>query len=218
MRSDRPTHDEIEAYHRLRDDLMRRALLETGVDPEVLLEKSSQQSALFMVEIIPIIHKLYFDAPANIHKTVLDIGPQTFAGTELLQRLHGESTFCQLKLDVTGIDIHDKFDTFRRIIAPSTKFIKGNVFDLDREFDLIICSHVIEHVPDPIAFIARLKAISRDHLIVACPWNEEPLTTKGHVNSIDKAFVRRTGATGLQISTNFMWGKQREVCIFWYSK
>ncbi len=211
-----PTDEEIEDFHARQRDLMHRCLDGIIDNPNVFLDKSSHQSTLFMLEIIPLIHELYFSEPVNVCKKVLDVGPQTFSGTGLLQRLHGPDTFCQLKMDVSAIDINDKFQKLGKIVAPDVRFIKGDIFQLDSAFDLIICSHVIEHVEEPLTFISRLRDLAHDYVIVACPWNETPIRTVGHVNTIDKVFVRKSGAKGQRIFTNFSWGKQREVSIFWY--
>jgi 2-polyprenyl-3-methyl-5-hydroxy-6-metoxy-1,4-benzoquinol methylase len=186
-----------------------------GVDPEIFYFKSMPQSELFMAEIIPTIHELYFGYPVNRSIDVLDIGPQTFSGTRLLSRTHAPDSFNNLKMNISALDIHDHFKNLKECLCPEVEFFKANIFDVkDRSWDLIICSHVIEHVPDPKVFLDQLKRLSRRDIIVACPWNEDPITTKGHVNTIDKAFVRSVGASSLKIFTNFMWGKSREVCIF----
>jgi 2-polyprenyl-3-methyl-5-hydroxy-6-metoxy-1,4-benzoquinol methylase len=194
----------------------QKACIQRGnVDPNVFYDKSMPQSELFMAEIIPVIHSLYFNYPVNRSIDVLDIGPQTFSGTRLLARTHAPDSFNSLKMKISALDIHDYFLELKECLCPEVEFIKSNVFDVkDRSWDLIICSHVIEHVPEPKAFVAKLQQMARRDVIVACPWNENPITTKGHINTIDKAFVRSVGAKDLKIFTNFMWGKTREVCIF----
>jgi 2-polyprenyl-3-methyl-5-hydroxy-6-metoxy-1,4-benzoquinol methylase len=197
------------------DQVERACVRRAQVDEVVFREKSMPQSELFMAEIIPVIHRLYFNFPYNGTIEVLDVGPQTFAGTRLLTRLHGANSFSNLKMAVSTLDIHDRFIELKELVCPDVAFIKSDVFDVrDRTWDLVICSHVVEHVPEPLQFLRRLQALARRDVIVATPWNENPITTKGHVNTIDKALVRQAGARDLQIYTNFMWGKTREVCIF----
>jgi hypothetical protein len=168
-----------------------------------------------MVELIPFIHRYYLPAPTNVTKTVLDIGPQSFGGTRLLHSTHNSATFNKLKLGITALDITSQFTYLQKMIVPDIEFLIQDLFTInERVWDFIICSHVIEHVPSPIPFLKRAQELARDFVLVACPWDEFPLTTKGHVNTIDAEFVERVGGENLTIYVNYMWGKQRKVCIF----
>lgn len=42
----------------------------------------------------------------------------------------------------------------------------------DRDFDLVYCSNVVEHVPDPHAFVAVLASHAKRHLVIQAPYNE----------------------------------------------
>lgn len=211
---DKDLKKRIEAVNREYQELLRECVEVVGLDYEKFIKKSIPQSRLFMVEIIQMIHRLYEYLPINIEKSVLDVGPQTFAGTALLEELHNADTYSKLKLKVSAVDIHDKFTLIKELIAPNVNFIRSDIFDLERKWDFIICSHVIEHVKNPINFLKKLQNISIDFVVVACPWEEKELTN-GHINIINKRLVRSMGARDLRIYTNYMWGKHREVCMFW---
>ncbi|OWK24284.1 hypothetical protein AJ87_24190 [Rhizobium yanglingense] len=200
-----------------RKELMKEALSSKGTqDAEHFISKGIPQSLLFMAELIPHIHSLYEHEPENITKTVLDVGPQNMAGTALLRDIHSVYSYNRLKLHVEALDITDDFIDFGRVVAPGINLILSDIFDLrDRTWDFLIASHVIEHVPDPIKFVARLQSLAKDFVLIACPWREFPITTQSHVNTIDKEFTRKVGARGLKVFTNYSWGKRREVCIFW---
>jgi len=207
---------EIAAYHSHRDDLLKRAATAVGLDPDVFVDKAIPQSELFMAEIIRVLHDLYLSAPTNAKKTVLDVGPQSFGGTALLERLHRNSSFNKLKLDVSAIDITNKFDLLRKVLCPNVKFIHSDVYaDMPQVWDAIICSHVIEHVPGPQKFLKRLQQLARDFVLVACPWEEFPLSTSGHINTIGQALVDEVGGIDTKVFVNYNWGKARKVCIFW---
>lgn len=207
--------NKIKVINDERNELIKECISIVGLDASNFMEKSGPQSELFMVEIIPVIHKLFFSFPYNKEISVLDVGPQTFTGTALLNRLHAENTFNNLKMKVSAVDIHEKFRLLGEVFCPEVEFIHGNIFDItERKWDLIICSHVIEHVSDPIIFLRQLQKLANMFVVVACPWSEDPLVTTGHQNTINKDLVRRSGAINLDIFTNFMWGKTREVCIF----
>lgn len=208
--------DEIREHHIARRALMERALTLCGVeDTERFLAKGVPQSQLFMLEIIPFLHKIYLSEPENTTKSILDVGPQTFSGSALLRDLHTRASFNRLKLNVTAIDIVDRFDLLREMLAPGLEFIRQDIFELEgRTWDTVICSHVIEHIADPIPFLRRLQQMANDHVIVACPWREDPIVTKSHVTTIDKDLIVQAGGKDLEIFTNYCWGKMREVCIF----
>lgn len=205
-------------HRRQRVALQHEALRLAGLsddDAKRFRTKSMPQSTLFMAEIIPVLHDLYADLPPRATRTVLDVGPQNFAGTALLAQIHARRTFTDLKLRVSAIDIVDRFALLKEIVAPNVEFIHGNVFDLEPgSFDTVIASHVVEHVPSPQKFVHQLQAVANDHVIIATPWKEKLPLTQGHVNVIDEAFVESVGGERLTVYSNYSWGKNRKVCIF----
>lgn len=208
--------NKIQCHLEERNALMRECFISMGVDPILQIDKGIPQSSLFMVELIPIIHRLYLSLPSNTEKTVLDVGPSCFGGTALLADLHTHESFNKLKLKVSAVDIVEKFRPVQELIAPNVEFFVEDIFSIDnRVWDCIVCSHVIEHVPNPHSFLFQLKSLARDFVLVACPWAEMPLTTKGHINTIDEEFVRSVGGLDLKTFVNYNWGKQRKVCTFW---
>lgn len=211
--------EKINLHNEEREYLMKKALMSAGIIDEAIInriiKKGMPQSKLFMIEIIPLIHRWYLHESDNTVKTALDIGPQNFAGTALLQEIHDPHTYNKLKLDVSAIDKTDKFSILKDILCSKVNFIKGDIYDLKGTWDFVIASHVIEHVDEPYKFVKRMQDLARDFAIIACPWNEYPLSNNTHVNTIDKKFIRSVGARDLSIYTNYSWGKSREVCLFW---
>lgn len=201
-----------------RDSLMREALAVNGIDSatiEKLIKKGIPQSQLFMAEIIPFLHKLYLDLPELETKTVLDIGPLNFAGTALLSSIHHRNSPNRLRLKVSALDIESRLAIMKEIVAPEVEFICSDLYNLkDRIFDVVIASHVIEHVPQPFNFARAMQNIAKDFVIVAAPWMEEFPLTGSHINVIDEHFVAELGGEDLQIFTNYCWGKHRKVCLF----
>lgn len=199
-----------------RSTLIRECVTSIGANPDLFVDKAIPQSALFMAELIPIIHKLYIGLPTNAQKSVLDVGPSCFGGTALLADLHTQQSFNKLKLKVSAVDIVDIFRPVQELLAPNVEFFVQDIFTIDnRVWDFIVCSHVIEHVPNPSAFLGQLQLLACDFVLVACSWAEKPLTTKGHINTIDEEFVLAVGGRELQTFVNYNWGKQRKVCTFW---
>lgn len=152
---------------------LRKIALENGIDPKVF-ERSWVQSRVFMLSVIKIIHKLYELRPDK-KKTVLDIGPHLLGGSCLLKELHSPDSYTRLKLDVSVLDKFDRFKEICHKIDPEIPFITGDIKDLTSTFDIIIASHVIEHVSNPIEFAETIKSKAKDFVIFACPWREFPL-------------------------------------------
>lgn len=202
--------------------LLEARLFEVGASVDLshtemlkFIRKGIPQSELFMLEIIPHIHRHYMALPDDSIKSVLDVGPQSFGGTSLIQRLHAKDTFNRLKLEVSAVDIHDKFAPICKILCPEVNFFKGNIYDLaPNSFDFCIASHVVEHVNDPEIFISQLAKVSRDYVMIAAPWEEHHPMSKGHINKIDRRFVESVNGKNLDVRVNYSWGKSRKVCIF----
>jgi 2-polyprenyl-3-methyl-5-hydroxy-6-metoxy-1,4-benzoquinol methylase len=101
-----------------------------------------------------------------------------------------------------------------KAVDPNVKYIVGDIYSHDESFDIIIASHVLEHVPNPIKFLQRLQELSREWVIVACPWRESPLRTAGHINTIDKTILNAVKARNIHIYTDLSWGHDKECVIF----
>ena len=70
------------------------------------------------------------------------------------------------KIGLSGFDIKDT-DT-----ATEYSYIKGNIEALpfeDKSFDVVTCSHVLEHIIDVDKAISELKRITKKTLIIAVP-------------------------------------------------
>lgn len=199
----------------IRNKIVDEQLAKIGVTDPTFRAKAFAQSLLFMSEIIPLIHRLYLPARINVTKRAVDIGPQTGIGSQLLAEIHAPQSWNKLKLEVSAIDISSVWKEIITVVAPDVAFSIGDVYTETRTWDLVIASHVIEHVPHPDRFVKRLQELATDFVIIATPWNEYPITTKGHINTINKEFTHAVGARDLHIYTNYCWGKNREVCTFW---
>lgn len=69
-------------------------------------------------------------------------------------------------INLTGYDIKNTDDSVEY------KYIKGNIEQLpfeDKSFDVVTCSHVIEHIVDFEKAIAELKRVTRKRLIIVVP-------------------------------------------------
>ena len=82
---------------------------------------------------------------------------------------------------------------------------------LDRRFDLVVCSEVIEHLPDPAAAFAHLAAMVEPggHLLVTCPTGKIHATEVhfGHLRHLDEPELLALGReNGLRVVRSRNWG------------
>lgn len=91
-------------------------------------------------------------------KTILDIGMGS--GFKLLKYFN--------HLDTIGIDLQPTVD-FLIKKYPERKWSTIELLDKNIEYDLIICSDVIEHVRNPIDFINMLNLISFKKIVFSTP-------------------------------------------------
>lgn len=133
--------------------------------------------------------------------SLLDVGPRTGAGLAYLRLAHHPRAFTRLKLDpVTGIDIDSSFELIARQEFPDIQGRTGDIHDLsDKGFDIVLCSHTIEHLSDAEGFIHQLERIARLYLIIACPYEEREPLSDGHVRSVDAKFLASLGFTDVLV-------------------
>jgi SAM-dependent methyltransferase len=169
------------------------------------------QSFVFACEVMPSLWELY---PTGIHKlTLLDVGPRTAAGTALMQYVHHPESFSRIKLKATAIDIDHSFRDYANVHFPEVEYIVGDVFDpaFDRTFDIVMCSHTIEHLSDPLPFLQQLRGLARSWTIVACPFDEIDLIA-GHLSSLGYSFFENAGVHSLKVYRSLTW-HQSMACV-----
>lgn len=96
----------------------------------------------------------------NTDKSILDVG----SGNGYLLERFSEHTQWEILAGVDvvpSINLHSKFDTYIGAL-PNLPFN-------DRQFDVVTCTHVLEHVLDVPASIKELVRIARNKLLVVVP-------------------------------------------------
>jgi SAM-dependent methyltransferase len=84
----------------------------------------------------------------------------------LINKLHSISANTRF----VGIDYQQPFALRSKTIEYKSGDLLSEIEKIhDREFDIVICAHVIEHTPKPKAIVKHLKRISRKCLIIICP-------------------------------------------------
>ena len=173
------------------------------VDAEHLLRlRCDSQSLHFYGDIS---HFIARRVPGAETLSVLDVGSRTGAGTALLRLLHHPGAFTRLKFDpVVGLDLDP---TLEKIVSNEFKDISAiceDIFNLsEKSYDLVICSHTIEHLPEIEPFVAQLERIARRYVVLACPINERSPASDGHIQIISPERLENLGYKDFEIYNSF---------------
>jgi SAM-dependent methyltransferase len=121
-------------------------------------------TTLERLRVMPPVDRLDFVSRLCAGRVVLDIG--CLDETALVKRdtehwLHGRIARCALQ--VVGVDSSDRIPPDGLVTAPNARIYRGDATDLDAAllqsapFDLVVAGEFIEHVNDPLRFLARLR-------------------------------------------------------------
>jgi len=138
--------------------------------------------------------------------SVLDVGSRTGAGLALLRLIHHPSAFTRLKFDpVAGIDLDPAFEATAALDFPDVSGMTGDIANLpEKSWDVVICSHTIEHIEDAENFVRLLERLARKYVVLACPF-EEADRVPGHVRSIGPKFFNDLGYLDVEVYESHHW-------------
>ncbi len=140
-----------------------------------------------MLDIVPHLQRCmveHYDRFAPLK--LLDVGSGTGAGVNLLAQLHSD-TMIWSKLDIDAIDYVPWRSRWVATQYPKVRYSVMDSADLPaRAWDFVVCSHVIEHLPDPQAMIRDVLRACRGFAFIYCPYNEIELSP-GHLSVITEA-------------------------------
>lgn len=194
----------LRELHELRAHALDLATPEGVAKP--ISAASGAQSLQFMVDLLPHLQEILKEQPRGSTLRVLDLGPGSGMGTALLAQMY-ERKRLGYRLKVTALDIVPAFRWYLAATTPLVRFVQADLFDHEETYDVVIASHVIEHVPDPMPLIRRMQEVARLGVLIAAPF-EEPADqlTSGHVNVIDRAFVEAMEPTTWTTMHSASWG------------
>jgi len=165
-----------------------------------------------MAEMIPVIHAMMRTVSVESYPaptlTVLDVGARAGRGAMMLASLHPPTDVWRKPgLKVTALDSEgNQADT----VDDSIEFRVASLFDLppDERWDIVICSHVIEHIPDPAPFVAELKRRARMFVLVYTPWEECSLIPTHH--RIDRETVMQLQPDHWSVWPSWGWRHEHD--------
>ena len=149
------------------------------------------QSIQFMIDLLPYLHRFmreHYERQQPL--ALLDIGAGSGAGCQLLAQLHSDIMIWS-RLSITAIDHVPWRQRWVAMNYPRVDYRVMPSADLpSRHWDLVVCSHVIEHLPEPAALINDAIRACRGFAFIYAPFAEHELSP-GHVSVITEATFAR---------------------------
>jgi SAM-dependent methyltransferase len=198
---------ELHALRARAEELASPAWVPEGVR---LSETYGIKSMQFMIDLLPSIQKLLAQHPRGHCFDVLDVGPGTGHGTALLASLYRQPNL-GYQMNVSALDISRLYQRYIPAITEYVPFIREDVFSHEGTYDIVIASHVIEHLADPIPFCRRLQELARLAVFIVAPFNERADNlTKGHVRVIDYDMVKQLDPDTFTVTNSVAWGASHD--------
>lgn len=142
------------------------------------------QSIQFMADLLPFLHARmtrHYDRFEPLK--LLDVGAGSASGTQLLAQLHSD-TMIWSRLEVEAVDYMPWRQRWVAVHYPKVNYRVADSAELpSRQWDFVVCSHVIEHIDDPGRMIADVLRACRGFAFIYAPYNELELSP-GHVSVI----------------------------------
>jgi len=169
--------------------------------------RSGAHSKSFMIDLLPVIQTYFSKFKKGSAFEILDVGCGTGHGSNLLASLY-QSMILGYRARVSAVDIDPNYHEYIKVFCPYIDHKIIDIYDINRSYDVVIASHVVEHVPDPIAFCRRLQQLSRGIVINCAPFKENPeLLTQGHINIFDDEFINELDPIQVEYIENAGWGQ-----------
>ncbi len=108
----------------------------------------------------------------TVRYSLLDVGARTAAGSNLVAQIFHPVSYAQIKLDVTALDIDPTHADEARAAYPDVRYRVGDVLDVTDRFDVVTCSHTLEHVARPGPLLEHMRSIARKLVVVTAPYRE----------------------------------------------
>ncbi|WP_423281256.1 class I SAM-dependent methyltransferase [Enterovirga sp. CN4-39] len=165
------------------------------------------QGLLFANDLLQLLQRDLMRQPAGRPMTFLDVGAGPGFGAAFFARLF-RGGHIGPKLDVRALELSPQWAEFYPILHDDIPVIVGDLFGLpDSSHDIVVCSHVIEHLePDEaIRFVRKMVGVSRELTAVICPWKEGEQRHPSHLHSLDEDFVRELHPTEWRVFPSLGW-------------
>lgn len=174
---------------------------------------SGAQSIQFMADLLPFLHEKmvrYYDRSDELG--VLDVGAGSAAGSQLLAQLHSANMiWSRLRVDAV-----DHVPWRQRWVAMHYPQVHYQVLPSAalpaRQWEFVVCSHVIEHVDDPAQMIDDVLRACCGFAFLYAPYNEVELSP-GHQSVINEETFLRHGECEIHLMDSMGFRGPGRRCI-----
>lgn len=174
---------------------------------------SGAQSIQFMADLLPFLHDKMVRHYDRSHELgVLDVGAGSAAGTQLLAQLHSDDLIWS-RLRVDAVDHVTWRQRWVAMHYPQVHYQVLASAELPaRQWDFVVCSHVIEHLHDPAQMIGDVLRACRGFAFLYAPYNEVELSP-GHVSVITEETFLGHGACEIHLMDSMGFHGPGRRCI-----
>ncbi|EJU23459.1 methyltransferase domain protein [Peptoanaerobacter stomatis] len=130
--------------------------------------EGASQTYFFYKVLIEHLPKWLIDEIQLLEYTIADLGCAEGEGTFLLKNNFINS-------DITGIDFSENAILKARQKFPSCIFENKDIMNIDKNFDVVFSSNVIEHFVNPNKIISKIISYSNNYCIIMLPFREKEL-------------------------------------------
>lgn len=207
LRQEDSSFDEFAAaFHRFQDDL-EDFVLSSRVPRRQIEQYGGAQSKQYMIDLLPTIQRHMRSFPKKSHFSILDVGPGAGFGSNLLGSMY-RSDLLGYTATVHTTDIIPDYINFAKAFCRHIEPMQVNIFELKERYDIVIASHVIEHIKEWQPFVRQLREISKGIVIVSAPYREDPSRlTRGHKNIFDAASIGKMRPERVEFVESAAWGQ-----------
>ena len=179
-----------------------------------------EQSMQYVIDCLPFFNDYChnINLPKWSTYKLADIGSRTGAGANLLGTLYADWHYGEYQFIVDALDIDKDWVEYAKFLPNINSYRNDDIFDLSPDvYDICFCSHVIEHLEDPVAFVKKVTEVSKYFSIFYCPYNEiNPIP--GHKIITDEIVNSCNPVWKKTIKSNHRWREDLEFIVFITSK